>query len=202
MVEVAIVTGSNQGCGYETAMQLAAQKCTVVLACRNTQRGLKAQEAIGNGSVFMQCDLVTLASVRQSRGRVHRNDVVLSGCLFLFTPLFWPWVLSGHLRVCTHRPEATHGRRLRRPATCAEAQGGCTPMPFHRFASDFTSRFDRLDFLINNAAVMSCPKEHTEDGFELQMATNHFGARRPRSQNRRLEPYSFAVPSEGFDTDP
>ena len=33
----------------------------------------------------------------------------------------------------------------------------------------------RLDLLINNAGVMGTPHRLTADGFELQMATNHFG---------------------------
>ena len=33
----------------------------------------------------------------------------------------------------------------------------------------------RLDLLINNAGVMGTPSSQTADGFELQMATNHFG---------------------------
>ena len=34
---------------------------------------------------------------------------------------------------------------------------------------------DKIDILINNAAVMACPELKTEDGFEMQMGTNHFG---------------------------
>jgi NAD(P)-dependent dehydrogenase (short-subunit alcohol dehydrogenase family) len=35
---------------------------------------------------------------------------------------------------------------------------------------------DRIDVLINNAAVMAIPsREVTEDGFEMQMGVNHLG---------------------------
>ena len=36
-------------------------------------------------------------------------------------------------------------------------------------------RYDRLDYLINNAGIMMCPYGTTEDGFERQMGVNHLG---------------------------
>ena len=33
----------------------------------------------------------------------------------------------------------------------------------------------KIDILINNAGVMVCPLSRTEDGFEMQIGTNHFG---------------------------
>lgn len=35
----------------------------------------------------------------------------------------------------------------------------------------------RLDLLVLNAGVMACPQTYTKDGFEMQIGTNHFGAR-------------------------
>jgi NAD(P)-dependent dehydrogenase (short-subunit alcohol dehydrogenase family) len=43
------------------------------------------------------------------------------------------------------------------------------------FAHSFQKDFKRLDILINNAGVMMCPFSTTEDGFEIQMGTNHLG---------------------------
>lgn len=43
------------------------------------------------------------------------------------------------------------------------------------FAAALGSRFDRIDGLINNAGVMAMPRANTEDGFELQLGTNHLG---------------------------
>jgi NAD(P)-dependent dehydrogenase (short-subunit alcohol dehydrogenase family) len=44
------------------------------------------------------------------------------------------------------------------------------------FASELSGRCDRLDLLINNAAVMMPPaRAVTKDGFELQLGTNHLG---------------------------
>jgi NAD(P)-dependent dehydrogenase (short-subunit alcohol dehydrogenase family) len=42
-------------------------------------------------------------------------------------------------------------------------------------AGELKAKYDRVDLLINNAGVMFPPRELSEDGFELQFATNHLG---------------------------
>jgi len=44
-----------------------------------------------------------------------------------------------------------------------------------RFTQNYTSCYDRLDMLINNAGIMRTPFGKTADGFELQFGTNHLG---------------------------
>ena len=43
------------------------------------------------------------------------------------------------------------------------------------FATAFKATHDRLDILMNNAGVMATPQLTTQDGFELQLGTNHLG---------------------------
>ncbi|WP_227259684.1 oxidoreductase [Salarchaeum japonicum] len=43
------------------------------------------------------------------------------------------------------------------------------------FAEWFTSEFDALDVLANNAGVMAIPRSETEQGFETQFGVNHLG---------------------------
>ncbi|CAB9509415.1 daunorubicin C-13 ketoreductase DnrU [Seminavis robusta] len=63
--QVYIVTGANSGCGLETSRQLCKQGATVVLACRNAERGEEAVKDIGSGAVFVTTlDLSSLESVR------------------------------------------------------------------------------------------------------------------------------------------
>ena len=43
------------------------------------------------------------------------------------------------------------------------------------FSEAFTSKYQKLDLLINNAGVMAPPFGRTADGFEMQFGTNHLG---------------------------
>ena len=45
----------------------------------------------------------------------------------------------------------------------------------HEFAKNFLAKKRPLHILVNNAGVMACPLSYTEDGFEMQIGTNHFG---------------------------
>ena len=44
-----------------------------------------------------------------------------------------------------------------------------------KFAKEINEEEDRIDYLLNNAGIMFCPKWQTEDGFEMQFGTNHLG---------------------------
>lgn len=44
-----------------------------------------------------------------------------------------------------------------------------------QFAANIHKNEERLDILINNAGVLMCPYTETEDGYEMQFATNHLG---------------------------
>ena len=42
--------------------------------------------------------------------------------------------------------------------------------------AEVRGKYDRIDYLVNNAGVMMLPKrELTADGFEMQMGVNHLG---------------------------
>jgi NAD(P)-dependent dehydrogenase (short-subunit alcohol dehydrogenase family) len=66
---VAVITGANSGIGWHTALALAGRRARVVLACRDTQRGAQAADAIrrahpGADVSVARLDLASMASVR------------------------------------------------------------------------------------------------------------------------------------------
>jgi NAD(P)-dependent dehydrogenase (short-subunit alcohol dehydrogenase family) len=66
---VVVITGANRGIGRETALALAKQGATVVMACRSLDRALPVAEEIkgqsGNSMVdVMQIDVASLQSIR------------------------------------------------------------------------------------------------------------------------------------------
>jgi NAD(P)-dependent dehydrogenase (short-subunit alcohol dehydrogenase family) len=68
--KVVILTGANSGIGRAAALQLACTGATVVMACRNAERGRRAQqevrEASGRSRVELICvDISSQASIRQ-----------------------------------------------------------------------------------------------------------------------------------------
>lgn len=51
----------------------------------------------------------------------------------------------------------------------------CSVNSVRSFVDNFIALGLPLNILINNAGVMFCPYQKTEDGFEMQFATNHLG---------------------------
>lgn len=82
-----LVTGANAGIGLETARGLAEMGATVVMLCRDRERGEAAQSEIkqssGNNAVeLFVCDLASQASIRQFaadfKQRHDRLDVLVN----------------------------------------------------------------------------------------------------------------------------
>ena len=92
-----IITGGNTGIGKETAIDLAKRKAKVILACRNPERGRKAEEEIrkksGNENVvYRHLDLASLASVREFAEGVLQDephiDILINNAAIMACP-YW-----------------------------------------------------------------------------------------------------------------
>lgn len=80
--KTAIVTGSNSGLGFETALDLYQKGAKVYIACRNKEKALSAIEKMqaegGSGElVFGQLDLSSLRSVKAFTENVLKNETRL-----------------------------------------------------------------------------------------------------------------------------
>ena len=68
---IALVTGANQGVGFQVAKELVANGVTVYLGSRNLHRGEAAAKAIGPGAIALQIDITDGASIAAAAGRIR-----------------------------------------------------------------------------------------------------------------------------------
>jgi NAD(P)-dependent dehydrogenase (short-subunit alcohol dehydrogenase family) len=92
---IAVVTGSNTGLGYETALALAQKEAKVILACRNMTKAENAknrilQAAPGADVDMLQIDLSKLDSVkgfaRNFQDRYHQLDLLINNAGVMMPP--------------------------------------------------------------------------------------------------------------------
>jgi len=85
--KICLITGANSGIGKVTAMELARKGMTILMVCRNAQKGEKARQevisAAGHQRVdLLLCDLSDQKAVRKLADEVHqrypRLDVLIN----------------------------------------------------------------------------------------------------------------------------
>ncbi|MGH3814911.1 MAG: oxidoreductase [Pseudonocardiaceae bacterium] len=91
-----LVTGANSGLGLQTATAFAERGATVLLACRDAQRGRAALDRVrsvsgGADATLVQLDLADLSSVRKAADEVRsitgdRLDVLVNNAGVMATP--------------------------------------------------------------------------------------------------------------------
>jgi len=70
---VALVTGANQGVGFQVAKDLVANGFTVLVGSRNFERGEAAANEIGPGAIPLQLDVTDRASIAAAADRVCKE---------------------------------------------------------------------------------------------------------------------------------
>lgn len=90
-----LITGANSGLGLQTAMVLARHAATVLLACRDLNRGQAALNRVRSGAeadaTLVQLDLADLSSVRKAADEVRaitgdRLDVLVNNAGVMASP--------------------------------------------------------------------------------------------------------------------
>ena len=82
-----IVTGANSGLGKAAARALAAAGASVVLACRNVDKGAAAAAEMSGDVEVRALDLADLASVRRFAEGVDAADVLVNNAGIMAVPL-------------------------------------------------------------------------------------------------------------------
>lgn len=68
---IALITGANQGVGFQVAKELAADGVTVLVGSRNIERGEAAANEIGQGAFAVQFDVTDGASIATAAERIR-----------------------------------------------------------------------------------------------------------------------------------
>jgi len=70
---LALVTGANQGVGFQVAKELVANGLTVLVGSRSLDRGEAAAKKIGAGAIALQLDVTDRASIAAAAERIGKQ---------------------------------------------------------------------------------------------------------------------------------
>ena len=70
---IALITGANQGVGFQVAKELVANGLTVLVGSRNFERGEAAAKEIGEGAIALQLDVTDRASIAAAAERILKE---------------------------------------------------------------------------------------------------------------------------------
>ena len=68
---IALITGANQGVGFQLAKELVSNGVTVLVGSRDFERGQGAAQTIGQGAIPIQLDVTDQASINTAAERIH-----------------------------------------------------------------------------------------------------------------------------------
>ncbi len=86
---IALITGANQGVGFQVAKELASDGVTVLVGSRNIEKGEQAAREIGGNAIAIQIDVTDQASIDAAAERVQaefgRLDLLVNNAAISMT---------------------------------------------------------------------------------------------------------------------
>lgn len=88
-----LITGANSGVGFVAARELAAMGASVLLVCRNPDRGARAREQVsqaakGTAPELLLADMSSQSSIRRLAENIHQRftkiDVMVNNAGAIF----------------------------------------------------------------------------------------------------------------------
>jgi NAD(P)-dependent dehydrogenase (short-subunit alcohol dehydrogenase family) len=99
---IALVTGANQGIGYQVAKELVADGWTVLVGARDSEKGRAAAGEIGKGAEFVPLDVTDAASIAQAANRIQtehgRLDLLVNNAAISRPPHASQATLADHMK--------------------------------------------------------------------------------------------------------
>ena len=98
---IALVTGANQGIGFQVSKELVAQGWTVWVGARDSEKGRAAVNEIGVGAVFVPLDVTDAGSIAAAEERIRtqhgRLDLLVNNAAISRPPHVRDLALADHM---------------------------------------------------------------------------------------------------------
>jgi NAD(P)-dependent dehydrogenase (short-subunit alcohol dehydrogenase family) len=98
---IALVTGANQGIGFQVAKELAAHGWTVLVGARDREKGQTAAAKIGKGAEFLPLEVTDAASIKEAAERIRtahgRLDLLVNNAAISRPPNAQQATLADHI---------------------------------------------------------------------------------------------------------
>lgn len=99
---IALVTGANQGIGFQVSKELVAHGWTVLVGARDSEKGQAAAGEIGKGAEFMPLEVTDARSIAEAADRIRREhgrlDLLVNNAAISRPPHAKEVALADHMK--------------------------------------------------------------------------------------------------------
>ena len=99
---IALVTGANQGIGFQVAKELVAHGWTVLVGARDSEKGQAAAGKIGKGAEFVPLDVTDAGLIAEAADRINtehgRLDLLVNNAAISRPPHAKDLALADHMK--------------------------------------------------------------------------------------------------------